>query len=105
MYNGETLPNCAGASATNDCSDATLEEWLHVITSFGYATAYPAVFGISATNASTLTAAMDVARGGKFTTIPTKYPSTAWYTYYDQSCIYECQVCRLCCCLVRLYLI
>ena len=34
---------------------------------------------------------MDVARGGKFTSIPSSYPSTAWYTYNDSTCNYECQ--------------
>merc|ERR1712080_40328 len=39
---------------------------------------------------SLLTTAMDVARGGKFTTIPSSYPASAWYTYNDATCDYRC---------------
>ena len=34
---------------------------------------------------------MDVARGGYFENVPSKYPSEAWYKYYDKSCGYQCQ--------------
>ena len=35
---------------------------------------------------------MDIARGGQFTEIPETYPSSAWYTYDDQTCEYGCMV-------------
>ena len=33
---------------------------------------------------------MDKARGGQFTEIPNQYPSSAWYTYDDETCDYKC---------------
>jgi hypothetical protein len=68
--------------------DAALEEVWHVITHSGYANAYPTIFGES--TGTSLTNAMDIARGGQFTTIPNPYPSSAWYTYDDQTCGYDC---------------
>ncbi len=69
--------------------DAALEEVWHVVTNSGYAKAYPTVFGT--TGDTELTAAMDIARGGKFTNIPSSYPENAWYTYSDATCNYDCQ--------------
>ena len=91
LYNGELLPSCSGPAATSSCADATLEEIWHVITSVGFAKAFPSTFGVESTSNSLLTQAMDVARGGKFTSIPNRYPSSAWYTYYDSTCTYDCQ--------------
>ena len=34
---------------------------------------------------------MDKARGGYFLKVPERYPSGAWYSYYDRTCDYECQ--------------
>jgi hypothetical protein len=68
--------------------DAALEEVWHVITYTGYANAYPTIFGENA--GTSLTNAMDIARGGNFTTIPNPYPANAWYTYDDQTCEYDC---------------
>lgn len=68
--------------------DAALEEVWHIVTHAGYAKAYPDVFGEE--EGTTLTNAMDKARGGKFTSIPNPYPSGAWYTYDDQTCNYSC---------------
>ena len=68
--------------------DAAIEEVWHVITHTGYANAYPTIFGENA--GSSLTNAMDIARGGNFTTIPNSYPASAWYTYDDQTCEYDC---------------
>ena len=68
--------------------DAALEEVWHVITYSGYSDAYPEIFG---ENPGTyLTNAMDIARGGNFTSIPQNYPNGAWYTYDDQTCDYRC---------------
>ena len=68
--------------------DAALEEIWHVITHSGYSKAYPTIFGEGA--GTSLTNAMDLARGGNFTTIPNPYPSGAWYTYNDVTCNYNC---------------
>jgi len=70
--------------------DATLEEVLHLISDYGWAGAYPNVFGTS-TNTE-IADAMDVARGGRFINVPNNYPSSAWYHYDDQTCDYGCQV-------------
>jgi len=93
MYNNEILPDCAGPKATNNCADATLEEVLHIITAHGFAKAWPEVFGEGPTPQTTLTKAMDVARGGRHTNpvIPSSgYSSSAWYTYDDGTCNYNC---------------
>ena len=70
--------------------DATLEEVLHVITQHGYAEAYPDIFGEN--KDSEVAKAMDIARGDYFKNVPNSYPTTAWYTYDDQSCDYSCQI-------------
>ncbi len=68
--------------------DAALEEVLHLVSHIGLANAYPEQLGEDA--GSTLTEAMDTARGGQFFTIPPSYPDGAWYTYDDESCDYNC---------------
>ncbi|OBQ52126.1 hypothetical protein [Halodesulfovibrio spirochaetisodalis] len=68
--------------------DAALEEIWHLITGAGYSIAYPEAF--SEGSGSTLTKAMDRARGGHFTEIPSGYPASAWYTYDDTTCDYNC---------------
>ena len=68
--------------------DAALEEVWHVITYSGYSDAYPEIFGENP--GTSLTNAMDIARGGNFTSIPQNYPNAAWYTYDDQTCDYRC---------------
>ena len=83
----ETIPDWHSNGHTGEF-DAALEEVWHVITNSGYKNAYPSIFGLD-TNTS-LTNAMDVARGGQFTTIPTTYPNDAWYTYDDTTCFYSC---------------
>ncbi|MEM6633104.1 MAG: hypothetical protein AAF694_25765 [Bacteroidota bacterium] len=70
--------------------DAALEEVLHLITHSGYALVYPDIFGEHM--GSQLAQAMDLARGGKFTTIPNPYPAEAWYSYDDATCTYDCQI-------------
>ncbi|MFP6900209.1 MAG: hypothetical protein VCA36_04665 [Opitutales bacterium] len=81
----ETLPE--GSSLASGF-DATLEEVLHLISSQGYAKAYPAALGES--TGSLLCDAMDIARGGQFTSVPLSYPSGAWYHYEDGTCDYAC---------------
>ena len=68
--------------------DAALEEIWHVITHSGFANAYPDAFGEDA--GTSLTNAMDIARGGRFQSVPSPYPGRAWYTYDDQTCDYRC---------------
>ena len=70
--------------------DASLEEIWHVITHSGYAFAYPNIFGEN--EESSIAKAMDIARGGKFKSIPNPYPQDSWYTYDDKTCKYECMV-------------
>ena len=68
--------------------DAALEEIWHVITHSGFANAYPDAFGEDA--GTSLTNAMDIARGGRFQSVPSPYPGGAWYTYDDHTCDYGC---------------
>ncbi len=69
--------------------DSTIEETLQLIIKYGWSEAYPSIFGAID---SPIKKAMDKARGGIFTVIPKKYPKSAWYTYYDLSCNYDCQI-------------
>lgn len=87
LGNDETVP----AWHTNGHTgrfDASLEEIWHIITASGYSKAYPNVFGEY--SGTTLTLAMDIARGGYFESIPSPYPTNAWYSYNDQTCDYNC---------------
>lgn len=86
LYADETHPN----GASEGIFDASLEEILHPITGIGWAKAYPEVFGLTAV--SKLAKIMDKARGGHFEEVPETYPEGAWYTYYDKTCRYECQL-------------
>ena len=83
----ETIPEWHKNGHTGQF-DASLEEIWHVITHIGYANAYPLTFGEKA--GTSLTNAMDIARGGYFNSVPNPYPSGAWYTYDDQTCDYGC---------------
>ena len=79
--------------------DVNLEEVWHVV-SRGWYQAYPASFSeiwdddtsFEEWEGSSLTKAMDVARGGRFEDTPSSYPPDAWYTYDDGGCGYPCQV-------------
>lgn len=82
----ETHPN----GAANGQFDGSLEEVLHLITHVGYSAVYPEIFGERIDSA--IADAMDIARGGRFETVPTQYPEGAWYTYDDQTCDYSCMV-------------
>ena len=68
--------------------DAALEEIWHVITHSGFAKAYPSA--LSEEVGTSLTDAMDIARGGHFESIPSPYPDGAWYSYDDETCDYGC---------------
>lgn len=89
LYASETILNF-NPSVENEQFDASLEEVLHLITHGGYAFAYPDTFGEELGTA--VANAMDTARGGRFTNIPDEYPTAAWYTYYDETCEYDCQI-------------
>jgi len=86
LYGEETHPN----GAVEGRFDAALEEVLHLITSGGYAEAYPTIFAEMPRSA--VAEAMDLARGGHFSQVPRAYPQKAWYTYYDETCDYGCQI-------------
>ncbi len=89
LGNDETNPTYVSSGLTGRF-DAALEEVLHLINNAGHSYAYPSVFGQN--ESSELANAMDIARGGKFLTIPSSYPANAWYTYSDQTCEYaNCQ--------------
>ena len=89
LGNDETHPAFV-SSGMNGSFDASLEEVLHLITHVGYANVYPDVFGEAI--GSEIADAMDIARGGQFTSIPNPYPAGAWYTYDDSTCDYACMV-------------
>jgi len=82
-YSGRGKNN-SDISMTND---EKYFQTLHMVTAHGFEKAWPEAFS---PHGSKLTAAMDVARGGKFEQPPLKYPSTAWFTY--DGCGYTCQV-------------
>ena len=82
LYQDETNPR--------NQFDASLEEILHMITSCGYANAYPDVFGEH--EDSLIAEYMDNARGGFFDQVPSSYPAGAWYSYDDYTCEYECMI-------------
>ena len=85
LYNGEVDPSQPGHWG----DDATVEELMHTVNHVGHVALYPDTFGLSP-NSSRLSAAMDVARGGQYTSIPSNYPEAAWYHYDDFSCDYQC---------------
>ena len=59
---GEVIPKCSGLNFTPTCSDASIEEEFHFITSFGHSRAYGQIFGTHWVDTSNLTKAMDIAR-------------------------------------------
>ncbi len=89
LGNDETNPNYVSNGFTGRF-DAALEEVLHIITHAGYAKVYLTIFGEK--QGTSIANAMDLARGGQFTSIPNNYPAEAWYTYDDKTCEYNCQV-------------
>jgi hypothetical protein len=85
LYNDEIDPTQTGHWG----DDASVEEIMHTINHVGHTNVYPNAFSLQV-NSSLLTAAMDVARGGQFMSVPNNYPASAWYHYNDQTCDYEC---------------
>ncbi len=71
--------------------DGNLEEVWHVV-SYGWYLAYPEYFGDGYDTQSVLSYSMDLARGGRFKETPDIYPDDAWYSYYDPTCGYGCQI-------------
>merc|ERR1712180_361031 len=100
----EAKPECTGLKGTNQCSDTTLEEVLHVLTSQGYALAFPKFFKMGTPSIdlktkyknikSTLASLTDAARGGipRVPSVPKggKFPAKAYYTYKAASCQFDC---------------
>jgi hypothetical protein len=85
LFNDEIDPSQTGHWG----NDATVEEVIHTINHVGHTNVYPAAFSMQP-NSSLMSDAMDVARGGQFTSIPNPYPVSAWYHYDDYTCDYEC---------------
>ena len=69
--------------------DGALEEVLHLVSHVGLANTYPEAFAEAP--GSRLADAMDKVRGGQFPDVPERYPDGALYTYYDTTCVYQCQ--------------
>eukprot|EP00112_Aurelia_sp_Birch-Aquarium-sp1_P010196 Seg2189.7 transcript_id=Seg2189.7/GoldUCD/mRNA.D3Y31 product="hypothetical protein" protein_id=Seg2189.7/GoldUCD/D3Y31 len=92
----ETMLNCFPKSRisfrSEVCFDQTYQETFNLVFKFGYAIAFPRIFGNNFNKLSKLNKAMDKARGGRFYKVPELYPSSAWFTYYDPTCTYSCQV-------------
>jgi len=85
LWNNEMDPSQPGHWG----ADATIEEIMHTINHVGHVALYPDAFGLEP-DSSRLTEAMDVARGGQWTSFPGSYPEEAWYHYDDRTCDYEC---------------
>jgi len=87
LYQSEIIGGGGTGMANGINWDASIEEIMHLIQSYGWGKVYP---DLSPEGATRLTKAMDIARGGKFTKIPNPYPAKAWYTYDDKTCEYQC---------------
>ena len=87
LYGEETLPDGPPHARRAGRFDASLEEVWHLVSN-GWTAAYPEAFDY--TPGSRLTDAMDLARGGRFRSIPREVPEGAWYHYDDRTCDYEC---------------
>ena len=88
LFDDETIPSF-DITKSNMRFDATLEEVLHLITHEGYSQVYNELKEIKG---STISNAMDIARGGYFTVPPNQYPPSAWYSYDDITCSYDCMI-------------
>jgi len=85
LFNNEIDPSQPGHWG----DDASVEEIIHTINHVGHVSIYPGAFNIQP-NSSTMSDAMDIARGGQFLNVPNNYPTQAWYHYDDWTCDYEC---------------
>ena len=85
LFNNEIDPSQPGHWG----DDASVEEIIHTINHVGHVNIYSEDFNIEP-NSSTMSDAMDIARGGQFINIPNQYPEEAWYHYDDWTCDYEC---------------
>ena len=83
MYPGDQW--ALGGTEDSGEWDTNLEEVWHLV-SRGFYGVYPEDFSIDA--GSTLTQAMDAARGGYFPELPASYPASAWYSY-DEDAPYQ----------------
>jgi len=63
--------------------DTNLEEMWHIVTAGGWAVEYPDYFSPYESSNSLISQAMDMARGGRFLSVPEQYPDSAWYTNYE----------------------
>ena len=88
LFDDETIPSF-NSNTSNQRFDASLEEILHLVTHEGYSLVYPE---LKEQKGSSLAVAMDVARGGFFSSPPEVYPSSAWYSYDDLTCSYGCMI-------------
>ena len=85
LFNNEIDPSQPGHWG----DDASVEEIIHTINHVGHVNIYSEDFNIEP-NSSTMSDAMDIARGGQFINMPNEYPEEAWYHYDDWTCDYEC---------------
>jgi len=79
---------------TKDNKDNTIEEIYHFLTNHGYSKAYSKIFGTNWQAPSSLTKAMDIARGKRMKVAPKKisgYSKNAWSRYAEPGCNYYCQ--------------
>ncbi len=86
----ETRPNWFPHNKNSIEFDASIEEVLHLISSKWYSDLYNGLLWENDTSALSLY--MDKARWDTFYDTPDEYPEDAWYTYYDETCDYNCQL-------------
>ena len=87
LYQSEMIGGGGTGLANGIKWDASIEEIMHLIQSYGWGKVYT---DLSPVGDTLLTRAMDTARGGNFTKVPDPYPDNAWYTYDDKTCNYQC---------------
>jgi len=94
LYSSQIRPFCSGSSETATCRDVAIEEVFDFIAEYGISPYYYKEFGQcydgNFQEQSEIQEQMDIARGGHFTTRPTRYPANAIFTYDDWTCDYEC---------------
>jgi len=90
LYDVETRPNWFPHNKKSREFDASIEEIFHLISSKWYSLIYNE--HLWENDWSFLSMYMDIARWNTFYKIPQEYPEEAWYTYYDETCDYNCQL-------------